>query len=381
MMNKYVAKTFHGLESVLANELKDLGAQKVEQLRRAVAFEGDEELLYKANMCLRTALRILHPLGVQKVKNQYDLYDFAFSINWMRWFTSKQTIAVRANVFNAPAFNNSAFVALKVKDAVVDQLRKYKGERPFVDKRNPDIRINVHIYKEQCTISIDSSGDSLHRRGYRKSNHRAPLNEVLAAGMVMLSGWDLSVPLVDPFCGSGTILTEAGMFARNIAPNVHREEFGFSRWKNYDKKLFDKVWLEARAEERSFKGEIYGSDISRPSVQMAQNNVKQAKTHPFTTVSQSSFEQLQRPAGERGVIVTNPPYGERLSDFDIKRLYKNIGDKLKQDFTGYEAWIISSVPKFNRFVGLRPSQKMTLFNGGLECRYLQYEIYSGSKRK
>lgn len=380
MTNEYVAKTFYGLEGVLEEELKQLGATRTKQLKRAVAFDGDLALLYKANLNLRTALRILQPIATEKVQNQQQLYAFAKSINWSRWFTNKETIAISANVFRAPEFNNSAFVALKVKDAIVDQFRDITGSRPSVDKDDPNVRIDIHLYKDTCTISIDSSGESLHRRGYRNAGHRAPLNEVLAAGMIMLAGWDKKQTLIDPFCGTGTILVEAGLYAHNIAPNIRRDKFGFHYWKNFDRKLWDKIWMDARANECSFDGRLIGVDISKKIIQFTREHVTNANVDDSVRLMAKSFVDLVPPSGG-GLVITNPPYGERMDFVEVEELYTQIGDKLKTDFAGYTAWIISSVEKFNRYIGLRPSKKLTLFNGGLECRYLQYELYAGSKRK
>lgn len=380
MTNEYVAKTFYGLEGVLEEELKQLGATRTKQLKRAVAFDGDLALLYKANLNLRTALRILQPIAVEKVRNQQELYAFAKSINWSRWFTNKETIAISANVFKAPEFNNSAFVALKVKDAIVDQFRDFTGSRPSVDKNDPNVRIDIHLYQDKCTISIDSSGESLHRRGYRNAGHRAPLNEVLAAGMIMLAGWDKKQTLIDPFCGTGTILVEAGLYAHNIAPNIRRDKFGFHYWKNFDRKLWDKIWMDARANERPFDGRLIGVDISKKIIQFTREHVTNANVDDSVRLMAKSFVDLMPPSGG-GLVITNPPYGERMDFVEVEELYTQIGDKLKTDFAGYTAWIISSVEKFNRYIGLRPSKKLTLFNGGLECRYLKYELYEGSKRK
>lgn len=378
MINEYVAKTFHGLEGVLEEELKELGATHTKQLKRAVAFEGDLEFLYKANLHLRTALRILHPLGSEIVRNQKELYNFAKSINWLRWFSPEQTFSISANVFNAPAFNNSAFVALKVKDAVVDQFRDIKGKRPSVDKENPDVRIDVHIYKDKCTISIDSSGESLHRRGYRSSGHRAPLNEVLAAGMIMLAGWDKKETLIDPFCGTGTILVEAGLYACNIAPNIKRKVFGFFYWKNFDEKLWEGVWLDARGNERRSDVMLIGTDVSPKVIDYTRDHVTNAKLDDNVRLMVKKFEHMVPPTSG-GMVITNPPYGERLDRVEVEELYGVIGDKLKQDYAGYTAWIISSVEKFNKYIGLRPSKKLVLFNGGLECKYLKYELYKGTR--
>lgn len=378
MTKEYIAKTLQGLESVLEKELKQLGALRTKKLSRAVAFEGDMKLLYSANLNLRTALKILQPLGTASVNNQQELYDFAYSINWLDWFSGSNTIAVTANVFQAPEFNNSAFVALKVKDAIVDQFRNVQGSRPSVDKENPDVTIDIHIFKNQCTISIDSSGESLHRRGYRDAGHRAPLNEVLAAGMVLISEWDMNTPFIDPFCGTGTIIIEAALLAHNIAPNIKRKRFGFEIWKNFDRKLWDKVWLEARGNERKFEGTIIGSDISKEVIDHAREHVANAGVDESIRLSAKPFDERTVPKGP-GTLVTNPPYGERLTANDIEVLYKSMGDKFKSDYTGYNAWVISGVENFNRFIGLAPSKRIALVNGGIDCEFMKFEIYQGTK--
>lgn len=378
-MERYTAKTFLGLEGVLEEELKQLGAQNTKRLSRAVSFDGELDLLYRANVQLRTALRILHPLECSQVTNQNQLYNFAHRLNWLRWFTPDQTFAVQAKVIQAPNFNNSTFVALKVKDAIVDQFRRLQGDRPSVDKQNPDILIDVYLYKDQCTISIDSSGPSLHRRGYREKGHRAPLNEVLAAGMILLSGWDINTPFVDPFCGTGTIVTEAALIAKNVAPNIKREEYGFKNWKNYDKKLWDKVWLESRAAERRFEGIIIGADVSQKIIGFTKRQVSAAGVGFNVELYDAPFREFEFPEMP-GTMISNPPYGERMNYEDVEELYGRIGDRLKADAAGYQAWLISSIHNFNRFIGLRPSKKIPLYNGGLECQYMRFDLYKGTKR-
>ncbi len=378
-MERYTAKTFLGLEEVLEQELIQLGAQNTKRLSRAVAFDGEIDLLYRANLQLRTALRILHPLERSQVTNQNQLYNFAHRLNWLRWFTPEQSFAVQAKVIQAPNFNNSTFVALKVKDAIVDQFRRLKGDRPSVDKQDPDILIDVYLYKDQCTISIDSSGQSLHRRGYRDKGHRAPLNEVLAAGMILLSGWDIETPFVDPFCGTGTLVTEAALYAKNVAPNIKREEYSFKNWKNFDRKLWDKVWLEARAAERRFEGTIIGADVSKKIIGFTKKQVAAAGVGAAVQLYDSPFREFDFPS-EPGTLVTNPPYGERMDYEDVEELYGRIGDRLKADAAGYQAWLISSIKNFNRFIGLRPSKKIPLYNGGIECQYMRFDLYRGSKR-
>ena len=379
-MYQFIAKTFHGLEFVLEQELNKLGATEVQKMNRAVSFKGDLSLLYLANMSLRTALRVIHPLAVDKITDQHQLYDFAKSVNWVDWFTPDKTIAVRAIVSQAPAFNNSAFVALKVKDAIADQFRDHYNKRPFVDKMNPDIQIDVHIHKDTCTLSIDSTGDSLHRRGYRSTGHKAPLNEMLAAGLVLMSNWDIEKQVFfDPFCGSGTIMIEAGMIAKNIAPNVHREDFAFKHWKNYENKKNDKAWLVCRSNERKYEGTLYGSDIHRGSIQLTRDHVTRAKIDDLVRIKCTSFEDRTIPQGP-GIIITNPPYGERLRERDTHELYQRIGNKLKFDCSGYEVWMISSFPQFNRSLGLKPNNRKRVFNGALECEYMHFSMYQGKRK-
>ena len=374
MDNFHIAKTFQGLETVLENELIQLGAKNTRKLSRSVSFQAELPLVYTANLKLRTALRILTPLAVDTVKNQFQLYELASSINWQRWFTEEQTFSIQSKSFKNDAFNNSTFISMKVKDAIVDQFRRLKGSRPSINNQSPDVIIDVHIFKQNCTISIDSSGESLHRRGYRNSGHRAPLNECLAAGMVLLSGWDKESPLVDPFCGTGTILCEAALMAQNIPPNIQRKRFGFENWKNFDKKLWEKVWLEAKAGTVKPKTTLKGSDISPKVIHFAKDHINNARVDNMVYLSAGHFDSKKVPEG-KGFVITNPPYGERMGAADIEQLYKAFGDDLKQRYKGYNAWVISSIENFNRFIGLRPSKKINLFNGGLACQYMNFEMY------
>lgn len=379
-MEQYIAKTFQGLEEVLAEELKNLGAQNIIKLKRAVSFDADQLTMYKANMALRTALHILHPIAVEKVNNADSLYSLVKSINWLRWFRKEQTYAVRAIVNNNDAFNTPLFAALKTKDAIADLFRQLTGERPNVDKDNPDVEIYVHISGQQCTLSVDSSGPSLHRRGYRSGGHAAPLNEVLAAGMVLLSGWDKQSPLVDFMCGSGTILAEAGLIAANKAPNLRRKVFGFHYWKNYSPELFLQARTELMEAEIEWENWIYGSDIDGRAIKEARQNIEAAGVDDIVRIAQGDFKDREAPASN-GTVIINPPYGERLRPEDVEALYKEIGDTLKQKYKGFNAWILSSNPDAIKRVGLRPAQRLVLFNGALECRFLKYELYEGSKIK
>lgn len=379
-MEQYIAKTFQGLEEVLAEELKNLGAQNIIKLKRAVSFDADQLTMYKANMALRTALHILHPIAVEKVNNADNLYSLVKSINWLRWFRKEQTYAVRAIVNNNDAFNTPLFAALKTKDAIADLFRQLTGERPNIDKDNPDVEIYVHISGQQCTISVDSSGPSLHRRGYRSGGHAAPLNEVLAAGMVLLSGWDKQSPLVDFMCGSGTILAEAALIAANKAPNLRRKVFGFHYWKNFSPELFLQARSELMEAEIEWENWIYGSDIDGRAIREARQNIEAAGIDDIVRISQGDFREKEAPPTP-GTVIINPPYGERLKPEDVEALYKEIGDALKQKYKGYNAWILSSNPDAVKRIGLRAAERLVLFNGALECRFLKYELYEGSKIK
>lgn len=379
-MEQYIAKTFQGLEEVLAEELKNLGAQNIIKLKRAVSFDADQLTMYKANMALRTALHILHPIAVEKVNNADNLYSLVKSINWLRWFRKEQTYAVRAIVNNNDAFNTPLFAALKTKDAIADLFRQLTGERPNIDKDNPDVEIYVHISGQQCTISVDSSGPSLHRRGYRSGGHAAPLNEVLAAGMVLLSGWDKQSPLVDFMCGSGTILAEAALIAANKAPNLRRKVFGFHYWKNFSPELFLQARSELMEAEIEWENWIYGSDIDGRAIREARQNIEAAGIDDIVRISQGDFREKEATATP-GTVIINPPYGERLKPEDVEALYKEIGDTLKQKYKGYNAWILSSNPDAVKRIGLRAAERLVLFNGALECRFLKYELYEGNKIK
>ncbi len=373
---KMLAKTLSGLEKVLATELQTCGAQKIDVRKRAVSFSGNVETMYRLNLCLRTALRILKPIAKFRVRNERQLYDKTSDINWTKYMGVDDTLAVDS-VVRSDYFKHSKFAALKVKDAMVDRFRKEFGRRPSVDVVRPTLRLNVHIFDDICTLSLDSSGDSLHKRGYRLEKSEAPLNEILAAGLVQLSEWDATIPFVDPMCGSGTIAIEAALLACNIAPGLGRSYFGFMTWPDFDKKLWQKIVDEARAKIVEPKAPIIASDMSKGVVRIAHANIKRAKLSRHIELSQSRFEDLLPPAGP-GIIIINPPYGERMQQHDLVDLYGKIGDQLKQGCHGYEAWILSSNKEGLKHIGLRPSRKLTLFNGPLECKYHRFSIYQGS---
>ena len=375
-----IAKTSFALEEVLANELKAIGAEDIEVLNRAVSFTGTKETMYRANLELRTALRILKPIYTFRVRDEIELYKETKRFDWDEYLTPKTTFAINSAV-HSNNFNHANYVALKVKDAIVDQLRTVYGRRPDVELENPDLRLHVHISDDRCTISLDSSGNSLHKRGYRIGQGLAPINEVLAAGMILLTGWDGQSNFVDPMCGSGTFLMEAATIAYNIAPGIKISEFGFMRWKDYDEQLWRRIVSDAKSRERDFEHQIMGFDESARVINIAKHNIKNAELGWKILVKTSKLQDLTPdilPDG--GLVMINPPYGERLNIADVERLYKSIGDALKQNFLGFTAWIISSNKEALKYIGLKTSRKLQLFNGSLECKFHKYELYKGSRK-
>ncbi len=375
---RLIAKTLAGLEPVLAQELEELGAQAVEPINRAVAFEGDKALLYRANLELRTALRILLPVKQGKVRTEDELYRLVRMVDWSQYMKVNDTLAVDG-VTNSKFFTHSKYVALKTKDAIVDQFREATGRRPNVNVYAPRLRVNVHIFNDECTIALDSSDDSLHKRGYRLSSVEAPINEVLAAGMVLLSGWNADRPLLDPMCGSGTLVIEAGLIATQRAPQLNREHFGFKRWPDFDEALWAQILEAAKQRVRKSPVPILGSDKDFKAMRLTEQNAMAASLEDTITVQRKKFEKLE-PEVESGMILMNPPYDERLSEADIGAFYEMIGDQLKQRFTGFDAWIISSSIYGFKRLGLKSSQKIPLFNGALECRFVKYELYEGTRK-
>lgn len=378
---KMIAKTIFGLEETLAGELSRLGAKDVEIHNRAVSFVGDKGFMYKANLCLRTALRILVPIETFTVVNEQSLYESMQSINWEDYMNVNDTLAIDT-VLNSELFTHSQFISQKAKDAIVDQFRAQHNDRPNVDLDKPTIRINLHIFRDVCTVSLDSSGESLHKRGYRDKTNLAPINEVLAAGLVMLSGWDKRTNFIDPMCGSGTILVEAALYANNIPPGYFREDFGFMRWQKimpFEEELWDIIFDAAINKITNHEQKIIGGEISPNVTKKAKENIKLAKVDDVVTIRNCDMKDFEVPAG-RGVVVINPPYGERMVKDNIEELYKMMGDTFKQKFAGYTCWILSSNLEAFKHVGLRPTRKITLFNGQLECKFLKYEIYEGTKK-
>lgn len=371
-----VAKTMAGLEDLLMEELTALGAENVEKLYRAVSFEGDNEMMYKANYLCRTALRILKPVAKFVARDEIALYNNVAKIEWHNIFNLEETFAIDA-VVSGPYFTHSQYAALKVKDAIADEFRQHFGARPSVDVDNPTLRINVYIENEKVTLSFDSSGDSLHKRGYRKAVDKAPMNEVLAAGLIKLTGWNYDCNFVDCMCGSGTIPIEAAMAAMNIPAGYFRESYGFMTWHDFEEGTWDKMKEEADDAIRDFDFEIFASDHSAKAVDIARRNIAAAHLSHDINLSQQDMFDLIPPEGG-GVMLINPPYGERLEEDDIVHLYKGIGDALKLHFKGFTAWIISSDKDTLKQIGLKPSKKIELFNGPLECKLERFDIFEGS---
>jgi putative N6-adenine-specific DNA methylase len=378
---KMIAKTIFGLEEVLSTELQRLGAKDVEVHNRAVSFTGDKGFMYKANISLRTALRILVPITTFSVTDEKSLYNSIQSINWEDYMDVTDTLAIDT-VLNSDLFTHSQYLSQKAKDAIVDQFRAKYGERPSVELDKPTLRIHLHVFKDSCTVSLDSSGESLHKRGYRDKTNLAPLNEVLAAGMILLSGWDKRSTFIDPMCGSGTILIEAALIANNIPPGYYRDAYSFEGWKKqlpFDEALYNTIFDAAIDKITNHEQKILGGELSPNVAKKAKENIKHAKVDDIVSIKVSDMKDFEVPPG-RGVVIMNPPYGERMVKDNIEELYKSIGDTFKKNFSGYDCWVLSSNMEAFKQVGLRPSRKIALFNGQLECRFMKYEMYQGTKR-
>lgn len=376
--HNFLAKTLMGLEDALVQELISIGAEDVVAVKRGATFTGGKEILYKANYCCRTAIRILVPIFEFNAHNEQMLYDGIKQFEWDTLFDTTNTFAINGTVFS-DYFNHSHYISLKSKDAIADQFRDKYGVRPNVDTENPDMMFNIHIHKDKVTVSVDSSGGSLHIRGYKKEAKEAPLNEVLAAGLVMLSGWKPGVPLIDFMCGSGTILSEAALIAENVAPGFFKEQFGFERWSNFDDSLLDKVKSEAKEKENhGIKGFIGGCDHSPGAVKVALQNLKEAGLKDID-IEISDFKKYHHDF-ESGVLIINPPYGERLAVLDIETLYKEIGDTWKNQYKGFKCWMLTSSKEGIKSIGLKPFKKIDMMNGALECKYLGFDIYAGSRK-
>ena len=375
-----LAKTFKGLEEVLAQELIELGANDVQIERRAVSFRGDKALMYCANLCLRTALRVLVPIASFKSKDTDALYAELKKIDWSRYMTADNTFAIDATVYSE-TFRNSRFVTYRVKDAIVDYWNEKMGKRPNVKVTDPDVMLNVHIANEQVTVSLDSSGESLLKRGYRVATTEAPISEVLAAGMLLMAGWKGQSDFYDPMCGSGTLLIEAALIARNIAPGIFRQSFAFEKWQDFDPDLWSDIYNDD-SHERDFAHHIYGSDASFYAIQQATKNIKSAGVQKDVELKQIRMEEIKEIHTEGAFVMLNPPYGERLkSNKEMEDLYGAIGTALKHQFTGSTAWIISSNVEAMKRIGLKPSKKYHLLNGELDCQFNKYELFQGKRNE
>lgn len=380
-----LAKTFKGLEEVLAQELIELGANDVQLERRAVSFRGDKALLYRANFALRTALRILVPVKSDKLKAkgrkpEDQVYEIVKSIDWSQYMTVDSTFVIDATVYSE-LFHNSLFVTYRAKDAIADYWTEKTGKRPNVNAERPDIRINLHIGNDAVTISLDSSGESLHKRGYRVATTEAPISEVLAAGMLLMAGWHGQSDFFDPMCGSGTLLIEAALIARNIAPGVFRQSYAFEKWPDFDADLWNEIYNDD-SRERDFNHRIYGSDASFYAIQQATKNVKSAGVAKDIELKQVRIEELKNISAEGALVMLNPPYGERLkSNKEMEDLYSAVGSTLKHQFAGATAWIISSNVAAMKCIGLKPSKKLHLLNGELDCQFNKYDLFQGKRNE
>lgn len=371
---RLTAKTFSGLEEVLSEEIRKIGGKNVQTGRRVVTYTGNAEILYKSNYLLRTALRILKEIEVFEFKNTDHFYLKCKSVDWINVFRTNQTFSISSTVVNSPDFNNSMFVSLKVKDAIADYFREKTGRRPDVNTEDPDIYINVHIQQNKCTLSLDSSGESLHKRGYRLIQGEAPLNEVLAAGMILITGWNGTTDLIDPMCGSGTIPVEAALMAANIPPGKFRKSFAFMNWPDYDEELFGKITSAVSLTEPACR--IFASDISAGNLLNAQTNARRALVYKRINFQTSDFRNLKLDVHDATLII-NPPYGERITVKNTNELYAMIGERLKHQFAGNKAWILSSARESMNQIGLKPNKRFKLFNGSLECQYNNYNLFSG----
>lgn len=373
-----LAKTLYGFEEILAKELQALGASAIVIGNRNVTFEGDMGFMYKANLCLRTAIKIIKPIHHFTVRNEDDLYRKLYEMDWEPYLALDQTFAIDATV-HSDQFTHSLYVSQKTKDAIVDKFRQTHGKRPDVDIKDPHMRINVHIHKDQCTISLDTSGASLHHRGYRTATNIAPINEVLAAGLLLLSGWDGQSDFMDPMCGSGTFLTEAAMIACNIPANINRKGFAFEKWPDFDNTLYRTIVDASLKKTREFHHKIIGYDKAPSAVRKAQDNVEEANLTDWIEIERKNFFKSEKVTQGPLHMVFNPPYGERLN-LDMEEFYKAIGDTLKQAYPGTHAWFITSNLPALKFVGLRPSRKIKVYNSHLESRLVYYQMYEGSKK-
>lgn len=375
---KMIAKTMFGLEDVLVKELEGIGAKNIEKLNRAVSFEGDMLVLYKANYLLRTAVSILKPIYSFEANNEHELYDNVYKYKWEKLVNPDGTLSIEPVVYST-IFTHSLYASQKTKDAICDRLRKMFSQRPTMTKENPDIILNLHINENQVNISLDSSGESLYKRNYRVAVEAAPMNEVVAAGLIQLSGWERDCNFFDPMCGSGTLLIEAAMFANNIPAQYYRRDFAFIKWPEFSMPDWKRIRDHADREMRDFDYEIWGSDISGQAIRAAEDNIRNAKLHKDIQVFRADIQEQLPPEGKT-LIITNPPYGERMEVDDIFELYNIIGRVFKNNYPGNTAWLISSDFEAFKHIALKPSKRITVYNSNLECKFCKYELYEGSKK-
>ena len=377
---KMLAKCFYGFEEILSEELLSLGAQKIQIGRRNVSFYGDKGFMYKANLSLRTALKILKPILEFQFSDINSFYDKIYKIKWESLLGVDSTFIINSSVFHSKIFNNSKFTSLKAKDAIVDRFRNKFSKRPNIDAKNPDLKIDIHINKSTCTVSLDSSGESLHKRGYKKYNSFAPLNEVLAAGLILLSGWRGKIDFLDPMCGCGTILIEAAMIAGNIPPNLHRSSFAFEKWNDWDQELFNIIEESLTKKINKINCKIFGYDISNVIIRKCKKNIEESDIDFKINVETRDFFKSKKLNKERLQIIVNPPYDKRIPT-DFKIFYSEIGNTLKRNYDNTSSWIFTANMDAIKCIGLRTSKRIKLFNSSLESRFLNYQIYSGSKKE
>ena len=375
---RLVAKTSFGLENILADEIKAIGGQNITLGNRAVFYEGDLKIIYKSNYFLRTALRVLKEIEFFHFKNVEQFYLKCKNFEWKHHFGVEQSFVIHSTVGNSKDFTNSMFASLKAKDAIADYFRNKIGKRPNVDTENPEIVIDLHIHGDTCVISLDSSGESLHKRGYRMNQGEAPLNEVLAAGMIQLAGWTGNSDFMDPMCGSGTLPVEAAMIAQNIPAGRFRKNYAFENWNDFDQLLFEDI--KKSTVKKEFNHRIFASDISGSNLLNAQTNARRALVFNKIKFKVSDFKDLQTDF-ENGMIIINPPYGERLKDSDLTDLYAMMGERLKHQYAGSTAWILSSSVESFKHVGLKPEIRVDLYNGALKCKFNKYKMFTGKRNE
>jgi putative N6-adenine-specific DNA methylase len=375
---KLIAKTFSGLESVLASEIKEIGGTNINLGKRAVFYEGDLKTIYQSNYYLRTALRILKEVSYFQFSNVDQFYLHCKKIDWSKHMSVEQTFSINSTVIKSREFKNSMFAALKVKDAIADFFREKLGERPNVDTSNADININVHINLNKCTISLDSSGESLNKRGYRIRQGDAPLNEVLAAGMIKLSGWDGKSDFLDPMCGSGTLPIEAAFIAYNIPTGKFRKQYSFFNWPDYNELLFEEI--KSKNKLQDFQHKIFASDISSENIQIARTNARRGLVFNKIKFDVCDFANLKLEL-QNATIIINPPYGERLKSNNLNKLYELIGERLKHQYHGNSAWLLTSTKEYLKEIGLKSSTKLELYNGAIKCSYSNYKLFKGKLNK